>query len=915
MKLQVGLKNQINFLRRWPNYAGTLQQLRDHHILVVSSGYNGLTQRVHTHLADSGHDVKFRLAVSPDQIRENVNLIKPDFVLCPFLKEKIPDDVCRENLCLVFHPGIPGDGGPNAVDWAVLNQEKEWGGTLLQASDVLDGGDIWATRTFPMTNISKASIYRSNMTEVAVDCVNEFLEKYDSLPMKNEENFKTVVKSVEDFEVKGQWRDPAKQSVRKIDWVNDTTDDVIRKINASDSSPGVMDTFFGKNLFMYGVYKEGVLKGSPHTILATRQKAICIATKDGAVWITHLREPKGGARPFKLPAVDVLGADQLIAMGIQEVDCGPFDDKYGKAATYRPITYEEHGDVGILAFDFHNGAMTTQQCDDLRHAYKTARHKAIKVLVLKGSRDFFGTGINLNSIEGSNNPSHESWKNITAINRVVHEILANQRQITVAAIEGSAGAGGFFLSLAADHVWAKETAVLNPHYKTMGLFGSEYSTFTTPHRVGERIAQLIREQCLPISSRTAKYVRLIDQVFPKTTDFNQTVLDHAQLLAKDYDETIKRKKFYFERSKSEPAMVECESNELKKMFDNFHSDVYNKARKRFVYKMPVTETPRHLVEHHLNDAILGHTSTKNILDGNKLSTELKLALRDEVQSLQKNKSGFVPGLAIIQVGDREDSNVYVSKKIKTAQFIGINAHHIKLPSDTTQDGLLEVVDRLNKERDIHGLMLQLPLDSSHNIDSTDILNAISPDKDVDAIGSKNLGKIMSGDLSGFITCTPAAVLHLIEKSGVMIQGAKTVVVGRSVVVGGTVAELLKWKDATVEICHEHTFNLKDEVNAADILVVAAGIPNYIPGSWIKDNAVVIDCGINAVPDESKKSGYRIVGDVEFEAAAQRAGHITPVPGGVGPMTVMMLMNNTMTAAKQQMNITDAGAEQVVQGSE
>jgi len=439
----------------------------------------------------------------------------------------------------------------------------------------------------------------------------------------------------------------------------------------------------------------------------------------------------------------------------------------------------------------------------------------------------------------------------------------------------------------------------------MGLFGSEFSTFTTPHRVGERIAKLIREQCLPISARTSQYVRLIEQVFPKNADFHGMVLDQAKQLARGYTEAIKRKKFYFERSKSEPAMIECESNELKKMFDNFHSEVYHKARKRFVYKMPVTETPRHLVEHNLNDAILGHTTTKNILDGTQLATETKQLIRDEIRSIQEKDPSFVPGIAIIQVGDREDSNVYVSKKIKMARTIGINAHHIKLPSDTSKEALLEVVERLNNEQEIHGMMLQLPLDSSEKIDSTEILNTISPAKDVDAIGSKNLGKIMSGDLDGFITCTPAAVLNLIEKSGVMIQGAKTVVVGRSVVVGGTVAELLKWKDATVEICHEHTFNLKDEVNAADILVVAAGIPNYIPGSWIKDGAVVIDCGINAVPDENKKSGYRIVGDVEFEAAAQRAGHITPVPGGVGPMTVMMLMKNTLIAAKQQHRVSEA----------
>lgn len=872
---------------------------RDHHILVLSTGYNGLTQRVHTFLADRGHDVTFRLAVSSQNISETVNAVKPDFVLCPFLQQKIPEDVCKHHLCLVFHPGIPGDGGPHAIDWAILNKEKEWGGILLQATDELDAGDIWAAVTFKVTSKTKASVYRTDMTEVAVDCVNTFLAKYDSLTEKTPEQFATVTNKISDFAVQGQWRDPAKQDVRKVDWRTDTMEDIIRKVNGSDSTPGVAEHFFGRKLFMYGAHKEGVLRGAASQIIATRKGAICLGTKDGAVWITHLREPKGGTIPYKLPATMVLGEEHLMALGVQESEYNPFNSKYGDRDTFRDVWYEEYGEVGVIHFDFHNGAMSTEQCRDLRQAYLTAKQRSIKVLVLMGGKDFFSNGIHLNMIEASTDPTRESWNNINAINGVVREILTNTNQITISAVEGNAGAGGVFLAIASDKVWASETSVLNPHYKTMGLFGSEYSTFTTPQRIGEEKANLLKDQCLPISAERAEKIKLIDEVVSKTLNFKEQVLVKAGQLLGSFDEFILRKKSHYVRSKYDQAMVGCEANELKKMYDNFNSEVYHTARKNFVYKAPTKETPHHLVNNKINNAIISTQTRGNILDGNKFAAQMKHQLSELILNLQKKDATFQPGLAIVQVGNREDSNVYVNKKLAMAKKIGINAVHLKLPRDTTEHQLIMAIDELNNENHIHGIMLQLPLDCSNDIKTSEVLNFVAPRKDVDAIGSTNLGNIMSGDLSGTLTCTPAACMELIMKSGIMIQGSRAVVVGRSVVVGGTVAEMLKWHNATVVTCHEYTANIQAEISSADILVAAAGIPNYIQGSWIKEGAVVIDCGINTIPDHTKRSGYRIVGDVEYETASKRAAFITPVPGGIGPMTVQMLMRNTVKAAVQQ----------------
>ncbi|XP_045453072.1 C-1-tetrahydrofolate synthase, cytoplasmic [Melitaea cinxia] len=289
------------------------------------------------------------------------------------------------------------------------------------------------------------------------------------------------------------------------------------------------------------------------------------------------------------------------------------------------------------------------------------------------------------------------------------------------------------------------------------------------------------------------------------------------------------------------------------------------------------------------------------ISGTEVARAIENDLREQVSEMRRKSPGFQPRLAIVQVGGREDSNVYIRMKLKAAENIGILAEHIKLPRDYNQAELLTKLNSLNDSPFVHGIIVQMPLDSTEKIDSHLITDAVSPHKDVDGLNTQNEGRVALGDMSGFVPCTPAGVLELIKGTGVSIAGKNAVVLGRSRIVGTPVAELLKWEHATVTVCHSKTRNLSEITKTADILVVAIGKPELVRGSWIKPGAIVIDCGINPIPDSSKSSGQRLVGDVSYSEAVQVASHVTPVPGGVGPMTVAMLMRNTLLAAKRQLD--------------
>ncbi|XP_067589579.1 C-1-tetrahydrofolate synthase, cytoplasmic isoform X2 [Pseudorca crassidens] len=288
-----------------------------------------------------------------------------------------------------------------------------------------------------------------------------------------------------------------------------------------------------------------------------------------------------------------------------------------------------------------------------------------------------------------------------------------------------------------------------------------------------------------------------------------------------------------------------------------------------------------------------------ILNGKVISAQIRERLKNQVIQMKEQAPGFTPGLAILQVGNRDDSNLYINVKLKAAEEIGIKATHIKLPRTATESEVLKCITSLNEDLNVHGFIVQLPLDSENPINTEALLNAIAPEKDVDGLTSISAGKLARGDLNDcFIPCTPKGCLELIKETGVQIAGRHAVVVGRSKIVGAPMHDLLLWSHATVTTCHSKTAHLGEEVSKGDILVVATGQPEMVKGEWIKPGAIVIDCGINYVPDDTKSSGRKIVGDVAYKEAKERASFITPVPGGVGPMTVVMLMQSTVESAKR-----------------
>lgn len=281
-----------------------------------------------------------------------------------------------------------------------------------------------------------------------------------------------------------------------------------------------------------------------------------------------------------------------------------------------------------------------------------------------------------------------------------------------------------------------------------------------------------------------------------------------------------------------------------------------------------------------------------IIDGKAVSAAVKQEVADEAAKL-RDENGLKVGLAVVIVGNDSASRVYVNNKKKACEAVGFQSFEYALDENTTQEQLLDLVNVLNRDDRVNGILVQLPLPK--HIDEKAVINAISPAKDVDAFHPENVGKIMIGEYS-FLPCTPAGVMRLIESTGVDISGKKCVVVGRSNIVGKPQAMLLLQKNGTVTICHSRTQNLKEECRSADILVVAIGKAKFVTGDMIKEGAVVIDVGMDR--DENGK----LCGDVDFESAEKVAGYITPVPGGVGPMTIAMLMKNTLTAAKQQAGI-------------
>ncbi|KAG6866919.1 hypothetical protein C0991_003834 [Blastosporella zonata] len=292
-----------------------------------------------------------------------------------------------------------------------------------------------------------------------------------------------------------------------------------------------------------------------------------------------------------------------------------------------------------------------------------------------------------------------------------------------------------------------------------------------------------------------------------------------------------------------------------------------------------------------------------IIDGTAVAKSVRQGVADRIKTFQAKYPRFQPTLAIVQAGERPDSSTYVRMKAKAAEEIGIKFKHVVVPAETSAEQIVEIVGKLNDDLQVSGIIVQLPLGQHVTPEGERLVTeAVSPEKDIDGFHAYNIGHLSSrASIPLFAPCTPSAVIRLLESTGVTISGSTAVVLGRSDIVGSPVASMLRNRDATVTQCHSRTKNIEAIIKTADILVAAIGKPEFVKGSWLKPGAVVIDVGINYVPDSTKKSGQRLVGDVEYASAATVASYITPVPGGVGPMTVAMLMENTFTSAERLWN--------------
>ncbi len=580
-------------------------------ILFLTSAHNSLSQRLWIELGERGHAISVCIAETDKEMIVAASRETPDLILAPMLKIAIPKEVWSRHLCLIVHPGVKGDRGPSSLDWAIANTEKIWGVTILEAAEEFDAGAIWASREFamPADPPAKSSLYRGPVTEAAVRGVLEAIARIESGACQSGAWRPEKLADVASV-ARGRLRPPMRQADRAIDWAQDKTAAIIRKIRAADSAPGVLGALLGKTCFLYGAHEEERLRGLPGQVLARRDGAICIGAVDGAVWISHLKaKDEADARDptcrlieagvgcdqcdtdlcvvagVKLPAAQIMGP---LLRGAPEAPL-PIDAP-ANHRTFREIVYEEEDEVGYLSFDFYNGAMSTSQCYRLRDAFLYARARPTRVIALLGGADFWSNGIHLNVIEASADPAAESWRNINAIDDLIFEILNTMSHLVIAGLRGNAGAGGAMLALAADRVYAWPGVVFNPHYKSMGgLYGSEYWTYTLPRRVGRTKALELTEACQPMGARAAREIGFLDDVFGDDAEtFEAKLREQARSLAKDpeFRPMLRRKHERRLDDESVKPLASYRAEELEWMRANFFGPdpAYHEARRRFVFK-------------------------------------------------------------------------------------------------------------------------------------------------------------------------------------------------------------------------------------------------------------------------------------------------------------------------------------------
>ncbi|EGG05706.1 uncharacterized protein MELLADRAFT_72096 [Melampsora larici-populina 98AG31] len=549
-------------------------------ILFLCTAHNSLSQRLSLVLQERGHHVAVELAISPELMIQASELAAPDLIICPFLTKKVPAEIYDRYLTLIVHPGPPGDAGPSAIDWVLLGDDgvepdsvkalaqisenayvesgrgrSHWGVTVLQAIEEFDAGPVWAWDQFPISldgprALTKASLYRGPVTQAAVGACLKAIERIVSVAgspssitcnLSAEPSWATSCVTLGQIFLGGRTRTRPLLKPTERAWNTAIHDAayVARRLRASDSQPGVQMKLFGdRSLYLYGgtIEESGSLPaGPPGAIVAQRASAVLVRTADNkGVWITHLRRLKSKTEtllPAKLPAMLCLRSipelvEQLNLDSIPVWNLEGFSKVPGtlQETWIEYVTLQGDFKTAFVYSDFYNGAASTHQCEMLLMAIKEAIDPVneVKALVLMGG-GYWNNGIHLGVC--STDVTAESWRNINAINDCVQAVMEQSKIVTFAAIRGNAAAGGFALATCCDFVFAVDSVVINPHYRAVGLYGSEYHTLTWYSRAGEHNAREFLRGMLPMSAMGAQRLGLVDRVISNSPSLVEDIQD------------------------------------------------------------------------------------------------------------------------------------------------------------------------------------------------------------------------------------------------------------------------------------------------------------------------------------------------------------------------------------------------------
>jgi putative two-component system protein, hydrogenase maturation factor HypX/HoxX len=569
---------QLYFMEHKGVLASPYKRTNAMKILLLSSTYDSLSQRLHVELAQRGHEVVFDIAANDLQTIEAIQSYQPALILYPSSDIDLLQSIWHRYRCIALHINVDHDRELSSLDWAIQNREESCTVTAVQISSDMSVGSIWASETFNIRSDTKTSNYVLEVQDASVKVALQVIERAQY------PNFIPELLDYNHPHIQARLRPFMTQADRRIDWETDNTATIVSKINAADGYPGVADNIRGIDYYLYGATPEDTLRGSPKALIAKRFGAVCRATCDGAVWISHL-EPKNNEaerKNFKLPATTVFGNK---IRDLPEVPVSIYDTSKN---THREIWYEEYDQVGYLHFDFYEGVMNTEQCIRLRDAILEVLTAPTRVLVLLGGASFWSNGIDLRVIEASENPAEESWHNINALNDLILTIVTATQKLTIAAVHGHASAGGVAFAAAFDKICMRNGALLNLNYKSMGLFGSEYWTYTLPKRIGyDKTLDLI-ENCRILSAQEAKHIGLVDAIIQGSlTVFEDKVKKLAEALAehKSYDKILRYK--IQRRNQDEfikPLQYYREEEQRRMKEEFFETDaLYHLIRKQLVY--------------------------------------------------------------------------------------------------------------------------------------------------------------------------------------------------------------------------------------------------------------------------------------------------------------------------------------------